>query len=181
MSATLTLPRDSIAELESLATTLSLPPSDLLLIGDGSGTTYAQPGGWACVAYDRQTGKVRLHAGALSGATNNFAELAPYVQALWHHHQEHGQDPATPVRVQIVSDSELTVRCGQGQYARRANACLWAAIGWFEDNGYVLGWRHVPRNSNVWSSLCDHVAGLARTAFSEFGRHHLSCNSTVHR
>ena len=164
---------DVIANLDALAGALNLSTFDLLLIGDGSGTIYTQPGAWACAAFDRRTGKVRLHAGALSGSTNNLAELAPYVQALWHHHQEHGQDPTTPVRVSIVSDSELTVRCGQGRYARRANACLWAAINWFERNGYLLAWQHVPRNSNVWSSQCDRVAGLARIAFSEFGGQHL--------
>ena len=66
------------------------------------------------------------------------------------------------MRVQIVSDSELTVRCGNGVYQRKANACLWAAVQWFELNGYLLAWRHVRRNSNAWSALMDSVAGQAR-------------------
>jgi hypothetical protein len=34
---------------------------------------------------------------------------------LWSHHQGHGSAPATPVEVAVVSDSELTVRCGMAK------------------------------------------------------------------
>src|SRR2546423_11661451 len=106
----LTLSPDTAANLNALAQELGLADFDLLLIGDGSGTVYNRPAGWGCVAYDRHKQQVTLHTGAASTGTNNFAELFPYIQALWHHHQDHGQMPVTPVRVQIVSDSELTVR-----------------------------------------------------------------------
>jgi hypothetical protein len=119
------------------------------------------------VAYDSRHGKAVLHVGALSVGTTNYAELAPYVQALWFHHQDHGLALARPVHVQIVSDSEVTVRCGSGLYARRANGCLWAALRWFEDNGYALRWRHVPRNSNTWSAWADELASGARRALAE--------------
>jgi ribonuclease HI len=163
----MTLPQESIATLERLAQRLGLADFDLLLVGDGSGTVYDRPAGWACVAYDRRKRSAVLHAGATSGGTNNFAELFPYVQALWHHHQDHDQAPTLPVRVSIVSDSELTVRCGSGRYARRANGCLWAAVSWFEQNGYQLSWRHVPRNSSAWGALTDAVAGRMRLLMAE--------------
>lgn len=156
------LPSEIVPALESLARELCLADFDLLLVGDGSGTVYHQPAGWACTAYDRRKGKAVLHAGAASCGTNNFAELVPYIQALWHHHQDHGQEPATPVRVVIVSDSELTVRCGGGQYSRNANGCLWAAVDWFAANGYRLSWRHVRRNTNPWNAWADQLAGRAR-------------------
>jgi ribonuclease HI len=158
----LTLPPDAAVDLTALAQQLGLADFDLLLIGDGSGTVYDQPAGWGCVAYDRHKDQVVLHAGATSCGTNNFAELFPYVQALWHHHQVHKNDLAGPIRVQIVSDSELTVRCGNGLYARNANACYWASIAWFETHGYSLTWSHVPRNSNPWHTLMDAVAGALR-------------------
>jgi ribonuclease HI len=159
---TFTLPLETARELESLAQGLGLPAHDLLVVGDGSGTVYHQPAGWACVAYDRRKCQVTAHAGAVTGATNNFAELAPYVQALWHHHQDHGQAPPTPVEVAIVSDSEVTVRCGARQYGRHANGCLWAAVEWFERHGYRLSWTHVRRNSNEWNAWADRVAGSMR-------------------
>jgi ribonuclease HI len=153
--------------LERLAGDLDLADFDLLLVGDGSGTVYDRPAGWACVAYDRRRRQAVIHAGSVTGGTNNFAELAPYIQALWHHDQEHGPAIVTPVRVQVVSDSELTVRCGAGRYARRANGCLWAAVEWFERHGYRLAWRHVRRNSNAWSAWTDPQAGTARRPLAD--------------
>jgi ribonuclease HI len=161
------LPPDAATSLQSLADALFLPDFDLLLVGDGSGTTYPEPAAWGCLAYDRRKDKVTLHAGTTSCGTTNLAELMPYVQALWHHHQDHGQAPTTPVQVVIVSDSELTVRCGNGRYQRKANASVWAALRWFEDNGYRITWRHVPRNSNAWSTLMDQVAGALRRSWRD--------------
>jgi len=161
------LPPEIVTHLDDLAHRLVLPDFDLLLVGDGSGTVYHRPAGWACVAYDRLKRLAVLHTGAVSGGTNNLAELFPYVQALWHHQQNHDQAVSAPVRVQIVSDSELTVRCGNGRYERRANGSLWAAVDWFEQNGYRLGWRHVRRNSNVWHVLMDRLAGRSRRLLEE--------------
>jgi ribonuclease HI len=160
------LPADALAGLEQLARDLALPGCDLLLVGDGSGSVYNQPAGWACAAYDSRKRRAVLHAGAVSGGTNNYAELAPYLQALWHHHQDHGQAPVTPVKTVIVSDSEVTVRCGNRLYSRNANLCLWAAIDWFEQQGYQLTWRHVRRNSNPWHAWADTIAGRMRYAMN---------------
>jgi ribonuclease HI len=157
-----TLPVEDMASLEALAEELHLPDHDLLLLGDGSGSVYQQPAGWACVAYDRLKPQVIVHAGGFTCGTNNFAELAPYVQALWHHHQDHGQAPRVSVEVVIVSDSELTVRCGNKQYSRNANGCLWAAIDWFETRDYKLYWQHVRRASNGWNVWADQAAAHVR-------------------
>jgi ribonuclease HI len=156
------LPADRISALECLAHELHLGDFDLLLVGDGAGSVYTHPAGWACGAYDRRKQQAVLHAGAVSGGTNNFAELAPFIHALGFHHQDHGQAPAAPVHVAIVRDSEGTVRCGNGQYARRANGCLWAAVAWFEQHGYRLAWHHVRRDSNPWNTWADGIAEQAR-------------------
>lgn len=101
--------------------------------------------------------------------TNNFAELIPYVQALWFHDQRRvGAARADhAVRVCIVSDSEVTVCCGNGQYARRANGCLWSAVGWFEQCGYRISWHHVRRNTNLFNAFADDVAGILRQFIDE--------------
>jgi ribonuclease HI len=160
------------AHLEGLATELSLPAFDLLLVGDGSGTTLVKPSGWYCAAYERPLGDggVLEHFGGASGGTNNYAELLPYCFALWAYHVSKqgptGVKSVSPVRVVVVSDSEVTVRCGNGDYERRANACLWAQVQWFERNGYAFVWVHVPRNSNPVSERADAVAGSARSAMA---------------
>ncbi len=161
------LPRTILADLKALARSLNLPAYDLLLVGDGSGTCVGLPAGWGCIAYDRRERKVVLHTGAVSSGTNNLAELFPYVQALWHHSQGRQQQRASPVRAQIVSDSVITVNCGNGLYQRKANGALWASIDWFAQNGYSLSWHHVPRNSSPCSALMDSVAGKARKLLLE--------------
>lgn len=150
-------------EMESLASELGVPDFDLMLVGDGSGTTAEKTCGFACFAYNRRSGESKVHYGALSHGTNNLAELMPYIHALWHYHVT--ANPINRVRVLIVSDSEVTVRQGQGVYGRNANACWWNAVNWFEKNGYVISWRHVRRNTNTFSKLCDRHAGKLRKDF----------------
>lgn len=162
-----TLPLETVDDLETLAGQLDLADFDLLLAGDGSGTVFDQPAGWACIAYNRRTYQAVLHAGATSCGTNNFAEVVPYIQALWFHEQGRSATDTEPVRVCVLSDSELTVRCGAGQYARRANGCLWSAVEWFERHRYQFTWRHVPRNSNPCNALADKVAGQVRRLLAD--------------
>ena len=157
-------PAEAREGLEDLARSLAIAEYDLLLVGDGSGTVYAEPAGWSCLAYDRIKDSIVQHAGAVTAGTNNFAELAPYVHALWFHCQEHPL--GGPFRAHVVSDSEVTVRCGNRQYARRANGSLWAAIEWFERSGYRLRWHHVARATSPWDRLADEVAGRARRAIA---------------
>lgn len=162
----ITLPPNLIPELDALARSLNLPEFDLLLIGDGSGNTAHRTAGWGCLAYDRRKQEVILHAGATTCGTNNFAELMPFVQALWYHdatlQPPHSPSPRVLSRTVIVSDSEVTVRCGTGMYTQKANGALWAAIRWFESQGYAIFWKHVPRNSNFGSSAMDQLAGYVR-------------------
>lgn len=153
--------RPTAEEVEAVINSLALQPADLYIFGDGSGTTAANPFGWSCIVYDKRSGAVARHCGAGTTGTNNLAELWPYIHALW---DFYAGKPRLPVRVVIVSDSELTVRCGTGQYGRNANLALWAAIDWFGKNGCSFFWRHVPRNSNPLNAMGDEQAGKARIA-----------------
>jgi ribonuclease HI len=146
---------------------LSIPESDLLIVGDGSGTVTLKPCAWFCTSYDHSDDKVWEHMGGTNGGSNNFAELSPYIHALQFHHQiltKRGRNPTAsePCSVLIVSDSEVTVRCGNKEYARNANGALWAAIDWFEKNHYDIIWVHRPRNSNVFLKRADFEAGRLR-------------------
>jgi ribonuclease HI len=109
---------------------------------------------------------VLCHRGAASGGTNNYAELVPFLQALWHFDATRRYPPGTGVCVLLVSDSELTVRCGEGRYRRTANLGLWAQVDYYARAGYQLTWRHVLRNSNPLNAEADHEAGRLRQAFA---------------
>jgi ribonuclease HI len=153
--------------LRKLARCLDLGKYDLLLVGDGSGEDYQQTAAWACTSYDPLKKRAVVHAGMLTAATNNFAELFPYLHALWFHHHEHQGEPLRGYQVAVVSDSELTVRCGNRIYRRKANLCLWEAINWFERQAYVLRWHHVRRLSNPWNKLADVLAGQVRASAAD--------------
>lgn len=156
-----------IADLEALASELTLSKFDLLLVGDGSGTICKKSCGWACVAWTPPNNDVVFHNGATSCGTNNFAELFPYVQALWFFEQELRSKSITKrPRVEIISDSEVTVRCGNKIYARSANGCLWASIEYFE-RIFDIHWTHIYRNTNKFSKKCDWLAGGTRVALDK--------------
>lgn len=156
----------SVDDCEDLTVQLNVADYDLLLVGDGSGNTADLPCGWYCTEYRRGAGSVVRHRGGCNMGSNNHAELMPYIQALWAFQvrKEKNRWSLLPVQVVIVSDSELTVRCGNRQYERKANKHLWAVIDWFELQGYVFRWVHVPRNSNPLNALADQEAGKTRKA-----------------
>lgn len=145
---------------------LNLPAYDLLLTGDGSGTTIQTACGFACFMYYPQNKQYSIQLGCFNHGTNNLAELMPYIHALWK--DSYINMKWKPRNVEIVSDSELTVRQGNKVYARNANKTLWAAIDSFCDNGYTIHWNHVLRNSNPISALCDKLAGTCRKKMFEF-------------
>lgn len=159
-------------QMEAVALSLGLRGFDLLVVADGSGMRLDQPCGWACYLWYPAVGKVWEHLGGTSGGTNNYAELAPFAYALWHWHYTHfavgSLRQPQDVKVELVSDSELTVRCGNGLYHRNANLPLWASIDWFETHGYALHWTHVPRNSTLPNKEADRRGKEVRTVFEKY-------------
>lgn len=166
-------PYPTVEQMRQLATDVGCadsPPGqetfDLLLAGDGSGTTAVSPCGWAVYMFDTTKEKVFAHHGGASGGTNNLAELLPYVHAMHHYENSRPARAETrPIRVVIVSDSEVTVRCGNRVYARNANQAFWAAMDWFETRGYQLRWVHTRRNTTIAGTAADAIAGTIRKAF----------------
>lgn len=147
-------------QFKHLLKELDIPPCDLLLIGDGSGTMLPNSCGWHVSAFLPKHDKYAFFHGGASSGTNNYAELMPYIHVLWHIDAK--RKNKGPYKVEIVTDSELTANCGSGKYSRKANRPLWAAIEWFESNNYEIGWRWVPRNTNYFSKLADKRAGEIR-------------------
>jgi ribonuclease HI len=159
----------TLKDLEDLAAALNLPVYDLLLVGDGSGTVAHRPCGSACVAYYKDLDTAKYFSSAFSHGSNNFAELVPYVHALQYDYNQR-QFNATMrfksvksyPRVEIVTDSELTCKQGNKEYARNANTALWAAVDYFALIGYKIHWNWVARNSNPVNTICDEQSGKMR-------------------
>jgi hypothetical protein len=87
----------------------------------------------------------------MSSGSLGLAELFPFVQGLWYYEQVRQKEKRTkePCRILLVSDSESTVRSGNGAYGRWANGCLWASIAFFEQAPYTLRWQHIRRLSRT--------------------------------
>lgn len=129
--------------------------TDLLLIGDGSGTSLSKVASWFVYGFDSIAGTQQWWAGAVSSGTNNYAELYPYIHALWDYGSRLDHGDKTIKQIRIVSDSQITVRCGTGEYARSSNLPYWAAIEQLENSGMEIDWRHIPRSSIVFNQLAD--------------------------
>jgi ribonuclease HI len=154
-----------VEEMQGIAASLGLQRYDVLLVGDGSGTTLQKVGdgcGWHVEGYAPRSKKTWEWSGGVTTGTTNYAELMPYLHALWH--LEAILDAARcerSMRVEIVTDSQLTARCGSREYSRNANASLWAMMDHFEKK-HRIHWNWVPRNSNPISRRADRVAGKVR-------------------
>jgi ribonuclease HI len=149
----------------TLAEQMKLPEHAFLLIGDGSGQTLEHACGWHVNAFMRTKSgyKLREFQGGATSGTNNYAELMPYVHTLWHLWQS--EKLHRGMTVIIVSDSEMTVRCGNGTYNRNSNRMLWAAIDEIVRMGVTLKWFHTKRNTNQFGTLSDEKAGEIRRLF----------------
>jgi ribonuclease HI len=168
----LQLNRLLLTEIHNLINELSLPSFDILLIGDGSGTVVDTPCGYACFGYEFTSKEVNIFYGGTSNGTNNFAELIPYINALWYYNYKNNE----PSNVLIVSDSELTVRHGNRQYSRNSNKILWASLNYLESIGYNIVYKHVARNSNPVNKECDRIAGEIRKMLLTQAKSMLECN-----
>lgn len=153
-----------LATSEEMATEFRQRP-EVIIFGDGSGTTIGNPFAWACFVVNMEAGTVYRITGGGSCGTSNYAELSPYVNAIWW--VAFSGSLTGKRRVGIVSDSELTVKCGRREYERRANGHLWAAIEHFEKSGFEIQWHHIRRNTNPVSKDCDLIAGGLRRMFDE--------------
>jgi ribonuclease HI len=148
------------ANFEELAQSLNVSDFDIMIVSDGAGNLKDTSCGWVSFVFNRPLGTITRHVGATSAGTNNYAELAPFLHAFWHINA--GLSGPASFKIVCVTDSELTVKQGIGQYARNANAAQWAAVDWYTRNGYRLDWQWVARNSNPINAACDAGAKDAR-------------------
>lgn len=133
-----------MTKLQELLQRFGIQRWDLLLIGDGSGTTFNTPAGWCVILLDLVTGRRELLTGAKNRGSINRAELQPYLEALaFHFYSINSGKLPRVLDVHIISDSEVTVKCGRGQYQRKANTDLWCAVDFWKTKGYNIHWHYV--------------------------------------
>lgn len=162
-----------IASTDELLLNLGVPPEawDVLIVGDGSGTSWNAACGWTAVLVDRELRLRKDLHGGMNAGTSYLAELMPYVQTLAWYVEGPGRarlldkltkDINARVNVHIVTDSEIVAKQGEGKASRRKGRPYWAMIEALEQNGLCIRWHWQKRQALGLNRLCDYMAGLCR-------------------
>jgi ribonuclease HI len=146
---------------------------DYVLIGDGSGSTWARGIGWGSILISRETGDRFLWHGAANLGTVNVAEIMAYVQPLlWLAATEDAYrkagGPTRALRVFILTDSEYCRDRGNAKFRGPTHAILWSMIDAVKAHGIRLKWHWVKRESIALNCLVDQVSRLARQHFETY-------------
>jgi hypothetical protein len=157
----------SINTLKKLLDLLLIRKWDVLMFGDGAGSSWDGPIGWCSNIVDKFSGIRKMLSGCCSSGTVNMAELLPYTTGLKYYDAKlKGKELLEPI-VHIISDSNITVGCGSKAYRAKANKDLWGVIQFYEDKGYRIYWHWVPRDTVKLQIVADKVATLARKSVAK--------------
>lgn len=166
------LPETEIVGVHTLSAKWGLAPWDALLVGDGSGSSWTRPAGWACVLVEKEGGGRRVCYGGMSCGTSVMAELLPYIHALsWYHEHRLREGRHGVCRVAVVTDCLPIAQ--QGASLRRGDRMasdldslgpLWAAVAAFEPLGYVLDWVHKRRATSALNAYADELSKACNAA-----------------
>jgi hypothetical protein len=167
--------RLDVQTLDSILADLLVPSDqwDLVLIGDGSGTTADNSCGWASVMVSRLPvpGYRRSFFGYQDTGGILYAELQAYRHAIEWHWRHKGQElmraglrvsPRYTIRTHLLCDNQTAVLQGKREYKREAEIFQWRFFDQAEELGYQLNWHWRPRNHVQLNRLCDALAGSAR-------------------
>lgn len=135
---------------------------DFIVIADGSGTRLSTPCGWGGMIFHISKLEKEEFYGGFSGGTNNFAELMPFVFAM-----SKIEALNAKAKILFISDSEIVIKGGTGEYHKNANGVLWAAI---TSTSCSINWLHIPRNSTECHKLCDTISRELRFLLEDYER-----------
>lgn len=145
----------------------------MILAGDGSGSGWGLPIGWACTLIERASGGRKRFYGGMNDGTIAVAELVPYVQAMsWYAAHRKGKAGDLPpiCRVLVVTDHQAietegkALASGAKSLVDVSNRCYWAALLSFERDGFAFDYKHVERATIALNCHADEVSKGARHA-----------------
>lgn len=158
--------------LSRLLRELGLPPSDVILVGDGSGTgSWTMGAGWACAVINTISNERILVAGGWSCGSVMIAELSAYLQGLMTFEALYGAATrkylGRNITVTILTDNQAITQQHHTAFSglRTGGDCnpIWAALRELcRSGGYILRFQHIPRVSIALNHVCDELAGQAR-------------------
>ena len=170
-----TLGSDDQETLHELLSRLKISEWDFLVVGDGSGSNWDYPAGWAAVSIENTTYARQPWWGAVNRGTVNFAEIMAYMQFLnWLGAREDTRRVAGKRRrvlhVHVITDSQYCQTTGSlsSKGHLKKNGVLWAAFDIFARQGILLHWHWLPRESTELNKYADKLSKLARELTKRF-------------
>lgn len=163
----------ALAPLQTVLDQLGVSKNDwdVVIIGDGSGSTWDAACGWASVLIDKKSKHRHVFYGGMSCGTVSFSELFPYLHALlWYDDALKNWLSASkkaPLKVHIITDSKHTSDAGNGTIKTKTDTEVWASFDALIAKGYQLTWHWMGRNGTELNILADQMSKLCRTTISD--------------
>jgi ribonuclease HI len=155
--------------LDQLLDRLGIEKWDLLLIGDGSGSSWNFECGWGCVSIEHATLARKSWHGAMSAGTVNFAEMMAYLQPLcWYVNREmlrrkKATYQAKVRHIHIITDSQYAKNKGSSKdLLSGRNGALWQVFKQFGAQGMMLHWHWIRRETVALNQFADQLSKTAR-------------------
>jgi hypothetical protein len=153
--------------LEKLLERLNIKNWDLLLVGDGSGSSWGKECGWGCVSVENATFDRRVWYGAMNDGTINFAEIMAYLQPLtWYTSQELAKrkkgHKVTLKHVHVLTDSAYAANASDSCPATSVNGVIWQVFKQFAAHGIMVQWHWIRRETVELNLFADQLSKDAR-------------------
>ena len=150
--------------LNQLLTLFDIKDYDILLVGDGSGSTWNRPNGWGCISIEQASLERKVWYGASNAGSSNLAEIMAYLQPLmWFAHEQLKKESMQFKQVHIITDSAYLTNKGKSSDSRYGvDAAVWQSFSHFKSFGLNLHWHWAKRNSVELNSLADYLSKTAR-------------------
>lgn len=153
--------------LPDLLERMEIKTWDLLLVGDGSGSSWGKECGWGCVSIEHETMSRRVWHGAMNDGTINFAEIMAYLQPLtWYVSRElHRRKKGQKVKLQqvhILTDSSYAAHSPDRDLASSANSLIWQVFKQFAAQGIIVHWHWIRRETVDLNLFADQLSKNAR-------------------
>jgi hypothetical protein len=134
---------------------------DLVLLCTGASWDYRARAEWAYVAHDRRSGQAILNVGGITGAIDDYVDLFPVLHALGWHREHPMRRPHVPVRVLVLTMSEVAAPWTGKQDGPRGDSPLRADLELLAGCGYQLTWQPLETDEtggNRWYEWIEWMA-----------------------
>lgn len=170
--------------LEHLLQRLKITSWHYVLVSDGSGTTWDQPGGWGSILIQNQPPTRRSFFGSDSAATNITAELQGIIKPLaWLMEQPETRHRAF-TKVVAITDCQYLAKTWTSRGPFKAHRPWWRMLCAMKEQGLQLDVRWFRRDILRTNQFCHELANssrrtltsgdLSQTALTKVGAEKLS-------